>query len=132
MNTKKIKSLLSEISPWPWCEDYCYEAIRHVQRNCDIECLEHEDLDKCKSFGKYDGSFISKAPEIIDQLLRQNEILRKALEFYSDVYVLYIISQTNCGAHDLPDNKNGIILVDGNAEAKEALKKCDEIEAENE
>ena len=110
MNTKKIKKLLSEISPWPWCEDYCYEAIRHVSRNCDIECLAHEDLDECKSFGRYDGSFISKAPEIIDQLLRQNEILRKALVFYT-------VRQEFLACNEVV--------------AQAALLECDEIEIEN-
>lgn len=124
MNTEKIKKLLSEISPWPWCKDYCYAAIRHVHRNCDIECLAHEDLDKCKSFGRYDGSFISKAPQIIDQLLRQNEILRTLLE-----EAIQDITDWGCYVSEYFQQKHDLA---GNIERLEqALKKCDEIEIEN-
>lgn len=84
MKITDIKTLLEEISPWPWCESYTYNAIRHVERNCDLECdaETHPPAGECKHFDKNDGTLISKMPEIISQLLKQIEVAREALEFY--------------------------------------------------
>lgn len=46
----------------PWCPDYTWSAVRHVQRNCDfIGCGKH-GVDKdgeCWSFDMYDGRYVA-------------------------------------------------------------------------
>ena len=60
--------LCDSIAPAPWCVSYCYGAIRHVIRNCEDICSEHdgfgkgpEDWERCKRPGKYDGEFVAAA-----------------------------------------------------------------------
>jgi hypothetical protein len=47
----------------PWCPDYTWAAVRHVQRNCgdDFECGMHgADPDaECWSFDMYDGRYVA-------------------------------------------------------------------------
>lgn len=45
----------------PWCSEYTWSAVRHVQRNCDIECERHgADLGaECWSFDMYDGRYVA-------------------------------------------------------------------------
>lgn len=45
------------------CPDYMYRAIRHVERNCDIECAR-EELDEnhdCIRPDRYDGEAMAVA-----------------------------------------------------------------------
>lgn len=46
----------------PWCPDYTWTAVRHVQRNCDLEvdCATHgDDRTDCWSFNMYDGRYVA-------------------------------------------------------------------------
>jgi hypothetical protein len=50
----------------PWCSEYLYGAIRHVQRNVDREsllggdCPTHgSDYDHCSGPGMYDGPYVA-------------------------------------------------------------------------
>lgn len=143
MNTKKIKKLLSEISPRPWrihlggghkaASIIAAESI-HVagrERNSlgissvsysDEICEIHSDLDL--SGPAANAAFIASAPQIIDQLLRQNEILRTLLE-----EAIQDITDWGCYVSEYFQQKHDLA---GNIERLEqALKKCDEIEIEN-
>lgn len=73
--TEEIKGRLKAISPAPWCKEYCYSAIRHVERNCDIECGEDHGDEMCNRFGRYDGKAIAQFPEDIAFLLAEIERL---------------------------------------------------------
>jgi hypothetical protein len=47
----------------PWCPAYIYQAVRHVERNCDMECPEHawgtEAENNCKTWGRFDGRYVA-------------------------------------------------------------------------
>ena len=46
----------------PLCPQWTYTAVRHVERNMDIECPAHDDLDpddECRRWGRYDGHLIA-------------------------------------------------------------------------
>lgn len=46
------------------CPEHLRQSIRHVQRNCDIECNTHEDestWDDCKQPDRYDGERMAGA-----------------------------------------------------------------------
>jgi hypothetical protein len=43
-----------------WCESWLSQGIRHLVRNCDIECFVHEDDgEACGRPHRYAGSFIA-------------------------------------------------------------------------
>src|SRR3990167_5729154 len=70
-------ALAEEASPRPWCKSYTYQAIRHVQRNCDLDCPQHpEYADECPQFGKNDGPFIAAIAESGPVALREVQRLR--------------------------------------------------------
>jgi len=87
MKLIKIKKMLSKISPWPW-----YPVIFHNKSEPEADARiwtvgpnEDEigwnnDAD-CEGYGllKKDAVFMAAAPTIIDQLIKQNEIMREAL-----------------------------------------------------
>lgn len=76
---EELERLAKEASQEQWCKDYCYSAIRHVERNCDIECLSHGEGEECsRGFGQYDGPYVAAAcPETILSLLTEH---KQALE----------------------------------------------------
>jgi hypothetical protein len=53
------------------CQEYMRQIIRHVQRNCDIECNEHEDSDwgTCKQPDRYDGDRMAAVLADVPRLL---------------------------------------------------------------
>lgn len=57
-----------------WCPDWTYEAVRHVQRNMDIECPVHQPwngpdrIDECGRWGRYDGRFIATMRQVAPTL----------------------------------------------------------------
>lgn len=78
----KLDDLASGAAPGEWCPDWTYSAIRHVQRNCDIECSKHGDDagedDDCLSFGRYDGPYVAYAnPDRIRRLIADLREARK-------------------------------------------------------
>ena len=64
------------------CAEYLRQSIRHVQRNCDIECNVHEDetqWDACKQPDRYDGDRIAAVladiPGLLDLARKQQAAL---------------------------------------------------------
>jgi len=43
----------------PWCPEYTWSAVRHVQRNVEIDCATHDDRGDCWSFDMYDGRYVA-------------------------------------------------------------------------
>lgn len=80
MTIEEILKLAREADQREWCQDYCYSTIRHVIRNCDIECLTHEWREsECGIFGKYDGPYIAAVcPKNIIPLLEELAAYRKS------------------------------------------------------
>lgn len=126
MKLEKIKEMLSKISPWPWCQDCAESGIRHLIRNCyDSFGCEQTFEKECKRFGKYDGDFISKTPEIIDQLIKQNELMREALIIYSkSSHQIYMGNLAHGKSGFIPDHWETITL------AAQTLKEVERIEDE--
>jgi hypothetical protein len=91
----KLDAFLSDVEKrWEgkkkWCESYCYSAIRHVDRNCEIECDHSEGrdgltLDDCPGgFGRYDGPSIAHAPQDVAGLVAVVRAVRAMLETVND------------------------------------------------
>jgi len=81
-----IRKLATEANPGPWCTSYAYAAIRHVQRNCDIdvECDRHADRDDCLSFGMYDGPYVAMwHPGVAELVAAVLDNVGKGLEYPS-------------------------------------------------
>lgn len=61
-----IKNL--ESFPLPICEDYMYEGIRHLNKNCDPMC----DHERCNTPGRYDGQrmarLLNSIPYLLDEI----------------------------------------------------------------
>ena len=54
------------------CAEHLRQSIRHVQRNCDIDCNTHEDeptWDDCKQPDRYDGERMAVALAGIPRLI---------------------------------------------------------------
>lgn len=54
----------TEAATGQWCPTWTHQAIRHVQRNVDIDCPDHDDDggavgEDCRRFGRYDGKHIA-------------------------------------------------------------------------
>lgn len=83
IDLEAIKKQLNSLNAFPWCERWCFEAIRHLVRNCDIECPEHGEA--CFKFG-YDGTFIAQAPQTISELVAEVERERALFMAMSQKY----------------------------------------------
>ena len=58
------------------CPEHLRQSIRHVQRNCDIECNEHPNGDpwcECHQPDRYDGERMAKSLGNIERLTRAVE-----------------------------------------------------------
>lgn len=61
------------------CPEYLRAGIRHLQRNCDMECFVHgDDWEACEQPDRYDGERIAKALADIPWLLAEVERLTTA------------------------------------------------------
>lgn len=59
------------------CPEYLRAGIRHLQRNCDMDCSVHdEDWEACEQPDRYDGERIAKALADIPWLLDEVERLK--------------------------------------------------------
>lgn len=72
MKLSQIKEMLSKISSWPWSIDPEVNIIFNKTRSGTIP--------QASIYEKNNIFFIASAPTIIDQLIRQNEVMREALE----------------------------------------------------
>lgn len=51
----------SEYGDREWCPDWLHGGIRHLVRNCDIECLTHEDsVHLCGRPHRYAGKHVAR------------------------------------------------------------------------
>lgn len=76
MSSTAAIELLSEMRT-PLCEDYMYEAIRHVYKHVPIECEHEADGDHCCGHpGRYDGHRIARlvnmVPDLVNEIHRLN------------------------------------------------------------
>jgi len=65
------------------CPEYLRQSIRHVQRNCDIECNVHVDestWDDCKQPDRYDGARMAEVLASIPRLLSALDAVDKLAE----------------------------------------------------
>ena len=91
--------------------------IKKMLAECDFD----DDIP-CAHLSDPEFGFLHKAPKIISQLLRQNEVMREAMEFYAN------------GEHidyyeDSPDSTFNDTSERGNF-AKEALAECEKLEGD--
>ncbi len=79
MSDDLIKRVIADLEdlPLPLCESYMYEAIRHVMRNCDIECPEH--CSECTTPNRHDGSRMARLLNAIPDLVNEIARLKKAV-----------------------------------------------------
>lgn len=67
------------------CPEYLRQSIRHVQRNCDIECNVHEDdaaWDACKQPDRYDGDRMAHALSKSAKLIAAIEAVEKEVAWW--------------------------------------------------
>lgn len=55
----RLAALRAECEQRPICEDYAYQAIRHINRNCDMQCESHADGSECVEWARYDGTALA-------------------------------------------------------------------------
>ena len=55
----RLTALRGECEQRPICEDYAYQAIRHINRNCDMQCESHADGSECVEWDRYDGTALA-------------------------------------------------------------------------
>jgi hypothetical protein len=68
------------------CAEHLRQSIRHIQRNCDIDCNVHEDentWDDCKQPDRYDGDRMAAAladiPTLLDLARKQQAAIDELL-----------------------------------------------------
>ena len=72
LDFEQIRADLAEIGDVNFCPEYLHSAIRHVQRNCEIECYTpgHEDgAVSCVQPGRYDGTAMARLLAAVPALL---------------------------------------------------------------
>ena len=119
MDINKIKNLLQSISHWPWKSSF----------QCNNSWLVYGPkipYEGSDGFLEEDAVFIASAPTIIDQLIKQNELMRKALIIYSkSSHQIYMGNLAHGKSGFLPDHWETITLAD------QTLKEVERIEDEN-
>ncbi len=107
----EIRARLDGLSkPLRWCPSLTGAMVRHVARNCDIDCPQHDHngkSDECPgAFGRYDGEFIAAAPNDVADLLAEVERLTAQIARVEGACDLLELS----AEHDLVDGEsaNGI------------------------
>jgi len=147
MKHEDIKKMLEEISPWPWKHVHRdYQAVEidgtklkdvtHVSSkdNESVVTINHTIIDD-SLVNQYESptstenyKFIAKAPEILDQLLKENEELRTRGEGLNDV----LLTTEHANKAYLKENKILRKALEcyadepGKLRAKEVLDKCEE------
>jgi len=82
------------------CAEHQRQSIRHVQRNCDIDCNTHEDettWDDCKQPDRYDGERMAKAlssiPYLLTELRKRDNALAKVEALAEEIAAESIVSR---------------------------------------
>ena len=79
---EEIKARLDAATPGPWPDDYVYDTIRHIARNCEFESVTDPDF----GWDRYsDSPLIAHAPDDIAYLLTELERLSAPRECPSDL-----------------------------------------------
>ena len=58
-----------------WCPGHLYQGVRHLQRNCDVECPTHEAWgeddrsEECIQPGRYAGPYIALMSPVIGRAI---------------------------------------------------------------
>ncbi len=78
VDIEKLREKEKELARAPWCPEYLYSAIRHVQRNCDFECFDHQGdaADDCNQPNRYDGRPLAAIRNAVPAMLDEIERLR--------------------------------------------------------
>ena len=78
------------------CAEHLRQSIRHVQRNCDLDCNIHEDentWDDCKQPDRYDGDRMAAAladiPALLAMVRERDAALERVEELLVRKYELY-------------------------------------------
>jgi hypothetical protein len=79
-----VERVIEDLESFPLdlCERYLYEAIRHVERNCYIECPEHDTEEsrlRCNNPARHDGArmarLLNAIPELVNEIARLKKLL---------------------------------------------------------
>ena len=86
----EVRELLAVIAPTPWCKDWLYTAIRHVVRNCDLECgSDVHSPSECSQPNKYDGdriaALVNAIPFLLSELERKEARESALADFYTAI-----------------------------------------------
>ena len=98
---RQVKELAEAMAAGPWCPSFTSTQVRHVVRNCDLECGTHSySDDSCKSFGRYDGEAIAwvrtLAPLIAQALIDAEAVIAICRDNPRDEDAEEIWLQTMC------------------------------------
>jgi hypothetical protein len=101
----EIRARLDGLSkPLRWCPSLTGAMVRHVARNCDIDCPQHDGNGKSAecpgAFGRYDGEFIAAAPnDVADLLAALEEAERKLAMIENRMRERYLFTPEGMEAH---------------------------------
>ena len=86
----ELKRLATKADQNQWCPDWTYQAVRHIDRNVDIECSKHpydyNGTEVCHHWGRYDGDYVAAAsPSVVLAILAELEALRNQKRTYVEI-----------------------------------------------
>ena len=84
MSSTAVSTAITELEQitLPLCETYLYEGIRHLERNCAVECDEEGhgyDSKLCNRPHKHDGARMAALINLIPDLLNEIAELKAQL-----------------------------------------------------
>ncbi|MDQ0241210.1 hypothetical protein [Arthrobacter bambusae] len=85
------------------CPEHLRQGIRHLQRNCDIDCNVHDNestWDDCNQPDRYDGDRMARALASIPRLIQALEAV--AGLHYEDVFRGHLSNGCKTCGHDWP------------------------------
>ena len=70
------------------CPDYMYRAIRHLERNCDVECeaAEEDENHVCNHPDRYEGEDMAKVLADVPKLLAALEAVEEVAQQLEATY----------------------------------------------
>jgi len=111
MNAETIERLKKDeasLADAPWCEMWLSMGIRHLSRNCDLDCPNDDPYHDCGCPGRYDGAALARMRNALPSLLarvreleatvreREAEILRLRTTETASAHALDRVRQA-CG-----------------------------------
>lgn len=76
MNAETIERLKKDeasLADAPWCEMWLSMGIRHLSRNCNLDCPNDDPYHDCGCPGRYDGSALARIRNELPALLAAAE-----------------------------------------------------------